>query len=99
MTRHDERLQLKVVKQYLEGSAGLRAVAKANSVGWALARQWVAEYRLHGEAGLRRKGHTEYSVEFKLKVLERMQRETRSATEMRSILGIRDPGAIARWKR
>ncbi len=99
MAKHDERLKLRVVKQYLEGSAGFRAVAEANGVGRTLARQWVAEYRLHGEAGLRRKGHTEYSAEFKLEVLERMRKEMRSAAQMRAMHGIRDPGAIARWER
>lgn len=99
MAKHDERLKLKVVKQYLAGEIGFRALAEANGVARTLARQWVAEYRLHGLAGLRRKGRTCYSAQFKLEALERMRRENLSGAQMMAILGIRDPGALARWER
>lgn len=99
MVRHDEQLKLKVVKRYLAGDIGYRALAQEYGVARTLARQWVAEYELHGQHGLRRKGHSKYSAEFKLAALERMQRDHLSQAQMRAILGIRDPGAISRWER
>lgn len=99
MTKHDEQLKLKVVKQYLTGGIGFRAVARAHGVARAQARLWVAEYRQHGIDGLRRKGRSQYSAEFKLEALERMQRENLSGMQMRAILGLRDAGALARWER
>jgi transposase len=99
MSKHDEQLKLKVVKQYLAGGIGFRGLAQAHGVGRTLARQWVTQYRLHGAEALRSRGHSEYSAEFKREALERMRRENLSCMQMRAILGIRDPGALARWQR
>lgn len=99
MAKHDERLKLEVVRRYLAGGIGTEALAREYGVARTLARQWIAEYELHGSAGLRRKGYTQYSAQFKLEALERMQRESLSRTQLRTILGIKDPGAIARWER
>lgn len=99
MTKHDEQLKLKVVTQYLNGGMGFRSVARTHGVSRTLARRWVAEYREHGIDALRSKGRSQYSAEFKLEALERMQRENLSGMQMRAILGIRDPGGLARWKR
>lgn len=99
MAKHDEKLKLKVVRRFLAGGIGTGALAQEYGVARTLAQQWIAEYELHGLAGLRRKGHTQYSAQFKLEALERMQREQLSRTQLRIILGIKDPGAIARWER
>ncbi len=93
MVRHDEQLKLEVVKRYLAGDIGYRALAQEYGLARTLARQWVAEYELHGQQGLRRKGRSKYSAEFKLAALERMQRDNLSQAQVRAILGIRDPGA------
>ncbi|MDF3083358.1 IS3 family transposase [Burkholderia sola] len=99
MSKHDEHLKLKVVTQYLAGGIGFRALAQTHGVGRSVVRRWVAEYKLHGVDGLRRKGHSKYSAQFKREALERMQQENLSRTQMQAILGIRDPGALARWQR
>ncbi|NOV27749.1 transposase, partial [Cupriavidus necator] len=99
MARHDEQLKLKVVKRYLAGGIGYRDLAREYGVARTLARQWVTQYELHGKQGLRRKGHTKYSAEFKLAALERMRRDNLSQAQVQAILGIRDPGAIGRWER
>jgi len=99
MAKHEEQLKLKVVKQYLAGGIGFRALAKTHGVGRTLARQWVAEYRLHGVAGVRRKERSRYSAEFKLQVLERMRQENLSQTQMQALLDIRGTGTIGRWQR
>ncbi len=99
MAKHDEQLKLEVVRRYLAGGIGTEALAREYGVARALARQWIAEYELRGPAGLRRKGHTRYSAQFKREALKRMQRENLSRTQLRAILGIKDPGAIARWER
>jgi len=99
MAKHDEQLKLRVVKRYLAGGIGFRELAREYGVGRTLAREWVALHELHGRRGLRRKGHSKYSAEFKLAVLEGIQRDNLSQSEARAIWGIRDPGAISRWER
>lgn len=99
MVKHDEKLKLKVVERYLAGGIGTSALAQDSGVARTLVRRWIAQYQLHGPAGLRRKGHTQYTAQFKLEALERLQREDLSRTQLQIILGIKDPGAIARWER
>jgi len=99
MAKHDEKFKLKLVRRYLAGGIGTGALAREYGVARTRVRQWIVEYELHGLAGLRRKGHTQYSAQFKLEALQRMQREHLSRTQLRIILGIKDPGAIARWER
>jgi len=87
------------VKQYLAGGIGFRALARVHGVGRTLARQWVAEYRLHGVAGVRGKARSKYSAEFKLQVLERMRQENLSQTQIQALLDIRGAGTVGRWQR
>ncbi|SEK15810.1 transposase [Paraburkholderia tropica] len=99
MAKYDEKFKLEVVRRYRAGGIGATALAREYGVARTLVKQWIAEFQLHGPAGLQRKGHTQYSAQFKLEALERMQREDLSRTRLQRILGIKDPGAIARWQR
>jgi transposase len=99
MAKHDERLKLKVVRQYLSGSAGPRELAERYGVGRTTLRSWINRYREHGAKALRRK-YAEYSSAFKLCVLRRMEREGLSRQQVTVVFDIRGGGGVVtKWLR
>lgn len=99
MAKHDERLKLQVVRQYLSGSAGQRELAERYGVGRTTLRSWIDRYRVHGAQSLRRK-YAEYSVAFKLSVLGRMEREALSRQQAAAMFDIRGGGGVVtKWLR
>lgn len=98
MAKYDERFKLKVVKSYLTGSIGLKALAAVHGVGHGSVKQWVNSYREHGLSGLRRKGAS-YDEAFKLKVLKRMWQEHWSQTQTAAAFDIRRAAHIGKWAR
>ena len=98
MAKYDERFKLKLVRQYLAGPDGFKAIAAQYGVGYKLVQRWVASYRQHGQDGLRKKRNP-YSTEFKLSVLLRMWREGLSGEQTAALFDIRSPGCIGVWER
>ncbi|WP_374703210.1 IS3 family transposase [Cupriavidus pauculus] len=98
MYRYTEQFRLSVIKEYLTGHAGAGALAKRYGIDEGTVRRWVAAYRLHGQASLKRRYKT-YSAEFKLSVLERMRRQGLSHREVAALFDIRGSGAIGVWER
>ena len=88
MTKYEAGFKLKIVKQYLSGPLGLKALAAEHGVGHGTVRSWVNSYRAHGLPGLRRKSAS-YDEAFKLKVLKRMWREQWSQTQTAAAFDIR----------
>jgi len=100
MAKYDESLKLELVRRYLSGSAGTRALAKQFGVDRSSLRSWVDRHRELGSQGLRRKGRTEYSAQFKLSVLRRMQAEAWSRQQTAVMFDLRGGGGVvARWQR
>lgn len=98
MAKHDVRFKVEVVRQYLSGNSGYQEVATTYEVDCSQLRRWVASYRLHGVAGLEKK-YSAYSAEFKLEVLQRIEREGLSNRQALALYDIRDPGDIGKWRR
>jgi transposase len=100
MAKYDESLKLKLVRQYLSGSAGTRELAKQFGVGRSTLRSWIDRHREFGAEGLQRKRHSEYSAQFKLTVLDWMKREALSQQQAAVIFDLRGGGGvIAQWQR
>ncbi|AJY07150.1 transcriptional regulator [Burkholderia vietnamiensis] len=98
MAKYDERFRLQVVREYLEGEASTRTLAARYGVGRTVIRRWVASYREHGVAGLRRKVG-QYDARFKLSVLQRMQRDGLSYGQTAAVFDIRSVGHVSTWER
>ncbi len=94
MAKYDERFRLQVVREYLEGEASTRTLAARYGVGRTVIRRWVASYREHGVAGLRRKVG-QYDARFKLSVLQRMQRDGLSYGQTAAVFDIRSVGHVS----
>ena len=99
MAKFDERVKLEVVQRFLAGSAGAKLLAKEFETHHSVIERWVARYRVHGEAGLRKK-YEQYSAEFKLSALRRMEREALSQTQVAALFDLRGgPDVVAKWLR
>jgi transposase len=98
MSKYDTRFKLKVVKQYESGKGGMKTLADRHGVDRAMVSRWVASYRKHGLAGLRKK-FSRYTAPFKLSVLQRMRKEEWSCKQTQAWFDIRSPGQVAMWER
>lgn len=99
MTKYSESLKLKVVQEYLSGSAGYESLAKQHGVSSTSLQRWVDSYREHGEKGLRKK-FSHYDAEFKLSVLREVKRQALSHTQAAELFELRGgAGVVAKWSR
>lgn len=98
MTKYNEQFRQRIVDEYLAGGIGIKSLAARHSVGRTVIRRWVASYREHGSAGLRKK-RTCYDAKFKLFVLQRMWRDELSYGQVSALFDIRGAGCVAGWER
>lgn len=98
MTKYDEQLKLKLVRQYLDGVSGTRLLAAHYGVSRSVLRRWVAAYEQHGRDGLRKKC-SHYDAQFKMSVLAHMWKKELSHQQVAAVFDIRNPGCLAKWER
>ena len=99
MTKYSEQFKLEVVQDYLgAGSAGLRAVAQRHGIpSHFTVRKWVLAYQIHGNVSQSRK-RRQYSVQFKLSVLEHMWENHLSMIQTAAKFDIRNHGMVGKWE-
>jgi len=98
MSKHDTSFKLKVVKLFLDQGFSARELAIEHRLDHSMIRRWIANYQLHGLAGLEPK-YSFYDAAFRLGVLRRKRLEDLSSNQVAAIFGIRNPGCINRWER
>lgn len=99
MARHDEEFKRTVVQAYLSGVGGYKSLAVKYGVAHSVVQQWVGYYRLHGDAGLRKK-FSHYSARFKLSVLLRMWQQELSCSQAAALFELRGgAGVVSNWER
>lgn len=99
MARYDEKFKRRVVREYLSGSSGYKALQGRHGVDQAIIKRWVDVYRRHGDAGLRKK-FSHYSARFKLSVLKRMWRQELSYGQIVALFDLRGgTGVVSNWER
>ncbi len=98
MSKYNEQFKLKVVEQYLSGTAGYKLVAELFGLPYSTVRKWVGFYRLHGPAGLAKK-FAHYNAEFRLSVLQHMWDRELSYGQVATAFNIRSAGCIGQWER
>jgi Transposase and inactivated derivatives len=90
--------KLESVLDVLESGQSLYHVSKQLGADHKQVRTWVALYEHHGEKGLRI-CRRPYSEEFKLSVLDYMQKNSLSLFKTAVIFGIPDDGTVSNWNR
>lgn len=101
MGKYSEEFKLKVVREYLEGKLGYRALAKKHGIKSKSAiERWVKIYEKFGQKGLSsNKPKQSYSVQLKQDVLSFIKRTGSSETEAALHFGITNPAIISLWKK
>ena len=100
MAKYSEKFKLDVVQDYLsDTSEGYRTIGKRYGISsQTIVERWVAAYRLHGEAGLRKKS-SKYSAEYKLSVLRHMWDNQLSINQTAAKFDIRSYAMVGMWER
>jgi transposase len=97
MTKYDEEFKLTVVQQYLNGNAGIKAIAKEHGLAHAMVRRWVGFFQTRGIEGLRKK-FSHYSATFKLSVLQHMWDNELSYGQVAIHFDIRNARSVGVWE-
>ena len=71
MAKYSTEYKLKMVREYLAGQGGYRALSKRHEITESQIEHWVKAYRAFGEDGLKRsRAQQTYSFEFKRSAVE-----------------------------
>lgn len=87
-----------MVRQYLVGDIGFKALGQRHGVGYSQIKRWVYLYQAHGSKGLVKK-LTCYNALEKLEILEFMWANQLSYAQATTHFNIRSPGVIPAWER
>lgn len=98
MAKYSEQFRQQLVDEFLAGGASTRVLAARHGVDDSMLRRWIASYREHGSAGLRKK-FSHYDAQFKMTVLQRMWRDGLSHRQVTALFDIRNAGLVAQWER
>lgn len=99
MKKYTEQFKQTVVHDYLSGHEGFRALSLRYGVpNRSLIERWVIAYRLHGDAGLRKK-RVRYDADFKLSALCHMWENQLSITQTAARFDIRRHSTVGDWER
>jgi len=97
--KYSDQKKIAAAADYCGGHLGLRATARRHGVNVASLRLWAAAYRVHGAVGVRSKERRFYTVQFKLRVLQRMQTDKLSHRQVAALFDIRRRDIIGVWQR
>jgi transposase len=89
--------KLEAVKRYLNNEGGYGYLSEIYGTTHNTIKKWVLQYQYNGEEGLI-KSYTNYTVQFKLDVLNYMNEQGTSLFETAAIFNIPAPSTILDWK-
>ena len=99
MAKYSTEFKMKVVKEYLETSISYKSLSGKYCIpSESLIRKWVNTYKLQGYEGLKvKRKNTQYTLEFKLNVVNLYLTGEMSYQSLANQLKINNPSMIARW--
>ncbi|WML43141.1 IS3 family transposase [Neobacillus sp. PS3-40] len=98
MAKYSLEIKLAVVKGYLEDFKSYRTLEKESGIDYLFIMKWVSLYELHGMKGLIPK-YTDYSLEFKIDVLNYMRDTGTSHRKTAAIFNIPAPSTVLKWEK
>lgn len=101
MAKYSYEFKLKVVQEYLTGPKGYKLLARKYQISdESSIKNWVKNYNKFGAEGITvRPTPNVYTVQFKLNVLQFMQRTGASYRDTAIEFGMRNHSPIMRWKK
>ena len=99
MAKYSTEFKIKIVKEYLESNISYQNLSDKYSLpDKILIRTWVNAYKSQGYEGLKvKRQNTQYSLEFKLNVVNLYLTGEMSYQSLANELKINNPSIIARW--
>ena len=99
MAKYSTEFKMKVVKEYLEGNISYPQISNKYCIpSETIIRKWVNAYKSQGYEGLKvKRKNTQYTLEFKLKVVNLYLTGEMSYHSLANNLKINNPSIITRW--
>ncbi len=97
MTKYSLETKLAAVNAYINSSDSFKVTAQKHNVSTTRLKNWVAKYREHGVAAFE-KSYTNYSIEFKMDVLDFIAETGASVEQATSLFNIGAPTTVFKWK-
>ena len=99
MAKYSTEFKMKVVKEYLESSISYKSLSGKYCIPSEIAaKNWVNAYKSQGYEGLKvKRENTQYTLEFKLNVVNLYLTGEMSYQILANELKINNPSMIARW--
>lgn len=80
-SKYDLDFKLKLVKEVLVRKKGVNILALEAGIDYESLRRWVRFYELYGDAGLVRESNRRYDLDFKVNILQAIDKEGLSLKE------------------
>ena len=99
MAKYSTEFKMKVVKEYLESSISYKSLSEKYKLSHQeIVKRWVNAYKSQGYEGLKiKRKNTQYTLEFKLNVVNLYLTGEMSYQSLANELKINNPSMIARW--
>ena len=97
--KYDYTFKLECVKLVLEKHFSAESVSVQKGLSESNVRKWVLLFKAHGEIGLLSRKNQIYTVDFKLKVLQTIDKEYLSLSKARLKFNIPTDSTIIKWRK
>ena len=99
MAKYSTEFKTKVVKEYLESNTSYKTLSNKYCIpSESIIRKWVNAYKSQGYEGLKvKRENTQYTLEFKLNVVNLYLTGEMSYQSLANELKISNPAIITRW--
>jgi transposase len=97
MTNYPLETKLAAVNDYLNGVESIRSIAKKYNVSKTMLHRWISKYQYHGVDAFQ-EPYTNYSIEFKMDVLNYMNEMRASIEEATAVYNVSSAGLVWKWK-
>jgi transposase len=97
--KYDYAFKLECVELVLNKHYSDYYVSRLKLTSRSNIRKWVSFYKTYGEIGLLPRINQSYSIDFKLKVLKTLEKESLSLMELGLKFNIPDVAIIVKWKK
>ena len=99
MAKYSTEFKMKVVKEYLESNISYKSLSDKYCIpSESVVKSWVNAYKSQGYEGLKvKRKNTQYTLEFKLNVVNLYLTGEMSYQSLANILKINNPSIITRW--